>query len=183
MPRVPDLTAPVRHATTTAAHPRPTGVGTTICVLILLLFGGLIGLIALIVFMTVGGRVIEGLRAQTAEAVVLSVRQDTYCNYAGLYASPICSPVYLPTVRFATAQGEHVDAELIDFFNDESEVSVGSWLKVHYDPLNPDHVQENRWLNTNNIPVVVTLIMLLAFVLLYHVYLGVRQVVTGDKKR
>lgn len=142
-----------------------------------------LALLALGIMIVVAGSTIWDLiiatRAQTAEAVVLSVRQDTHCNYTSPYTPPHCSPVYLPTVRFTTAQGEHVDAELIDFFDDKSAVNVGSSLKVHYDPLNPDHVQENRWLNANNMWVV-HLAILLA---LYLIYLGIRQVVTSVKKR
>jgi hypothetical protein len=122
-------------------------------------------------------------RAQTAEAVVLSVRQDTHCDYTGPSTPGACSPVYLPTVRFTTAQGQHIDAELIDFFDDKSAVNMGSSLKVHYDPRNPHRVQKDHWLNTNDMPVVATLTVLLAFGLLYLVYLGVRQVVTSVKKR
>jgi hypothetical protein len=112
---------------------------------------GLCGLGLIVSNVIVVGYVIEDLiiakRAQTADAVVLSVRRDISC--ANVWnGAPTCSPVYIPKVRFTTARGERVDAEAVDSSSDESRVNVGRSLKVDYDPLNPHHVKASRWLNT-----------------------------------
>jgi hypothetical protein len=107
-------------------------------------------------------------RAQAAEAAVLSVRQEDDCFYT---PSAHCRTFYLPTVRFTTARGEHVEAETLDDSSDKSGVT----LKVYYDPLNPHHVQANRWLNIDD--------MYSVLVVANGLLLGLIQAATRVKKR
>jgi hypothetical protein len=169
MPHVPDRTVPVGHDTTTAAHPRPTGLGMAILVLARFLLGLLfvLGILGVVVMTFGGSTVIEGLSAQTAEAVVLSVRQDTFCPSDVGLISPPCHPVYFPKVRFTIARGEQVDTEAADWSTDKSRINVGRSLKVYYDPLNPHHIQTSRWLKDDEWALIVSWVAPLLGVLLF----------------
>ena len=75
------------------------------------------------------GDLISAKRAQAAEAVVLSIRQDIFCGGSSCVSSS------KPTVRFTTAQGEQVDAETPDDISDDPNVQVGRSTTTHWTPI------------------------------------------------